>query len=160
MVDMSNTRAEASSAIITGDGLASSLQVLEDAFARFAMELYGCLLPRRLRELLILHTAWQAESELLWTAHFEVATSIGISDMQIAAIQQGQVEAFVFNSEERGLLRILFGVRGPNVFYGQAWGGLTLYFNPEQIDQIFMTERFYLNIAMGQSRLRASRSIE
>ena len=71
--------------------------------------------------------------------------------MQIAAIQQGQVEAFVFNFEERGLLRILFSVRGPNVFYGQAWSGLTLYFNPEQIDQIFMTERFYLNIAMGQS---------
>jgi hypothetical protein len=150
MVNMSNTRAEASSAIITG-GLASSLQALEDAFARFAMELYGCLLPRRLRELLILHTAWHAESELLWKAHFEVARSIGISDMQIAAIQQGQVEAFVFNFEERGLLRILFGVRGPNVFYGQAWSGLTLYFNPEQIDQIFMTERFYLNIAMGQS---------
>lgn len=113
---MSSTRAEVSSAIITS-GLASSLQALEDAFARFAMELYGSLLPRRLRELLILHTAWHAESELLWTAHFEVARSMGISDVQIAAIQQGQIEAFVFNSEERGLLHILSR---------QAWGGHTL----------------------------------
>jgi hypothetical protein len=118
------------------------------------MELYGSLLPRRLREILILHTAWHAESELLWTAHFEVARSIGISDMQIAAIQQGQVEAFAFNSEERGLLPILFDVRGTDVFYGEAWGGLTLYFNPEQIEQIFMTERFYLNIANGAIVLR------
>jgi 4-carboxymuconolactone decarboxylase len=124
---------------------------LEDAFARFAMELYGSLLPRRLRELLILHTAWHAESELLWTAHLEVARSIGISDLQIAAIQQGQVEAFVFNSEERTLLRILLGMRGPNLLYGQAWRGLTRYFNPDQIDQIFMTERFYLSIAAYQS---------
>jgi hypothetical protein len=150
---MSITRAEASSAIIS-DGLASSLQALEDAFARFAMELYGSLLPRRLRELLILHTAWQAESGLLWTAHLEAARSIGISDMQIAAIQQGRAEAFVFNSEERGLLRILFGVRGCDVFHGQARGGLAPYFNSEQIDQIFMTECFYLNIAMGQIVLR------
>jgi hypothetical protein len=140
MVNMSNARAEVSSAIITG-GLGSSLQALEDSFARFAMELYGSLLPRRLRELLILHTAWHAESELLWTAHFEVAMSTGISDVQVAAIQQGQIEAFVFNSEERALLHILSR---------QAWGGPT-HFNPEQIDQIFMTERFYLNIAINQS---------
>jgi alkylhydroperoxidase family enzyme len=141
MVNMSGTRAEVSSAIITG-GLASCLHALEDAFARFAMELYGSLLPRRFRELLILHTAWHAESELLWTAHFEVARSTGISDVQVAAIQQGQIEAFVFNSEERALLHILSR---------QAWGGPTLYFNPEQIDQICMTERFYLNIAINQS---------
>jgi hypothetical protein len=32
-----------------------------------------------------------------------------------------------------------------------------MHFSPEQIDQVFMTERFYLNIAtgLGQPALRA-----
>ena len=143
---MSNKHPSASNAMIAR-GLASSLQTLEDAFAQFVRELYGSLLPRRLRELLILHISWHAESELLWTAHLAQARPLGISDLQIAAIQQGQVEAFVFNSEESSLLRILFDRRGPD--YGEAWNRLTMHFSPEQIDQIFMTERFYLNIAAG-----------
>jgi alkylhydroperoxidase family enzyme len=130
-------------------GLASSLQTLEDAFAQFVRELYGSLLPRGLRELLILHISWHAESELLWTAHLAQARSLGISDLQIAAIQQGQVEAFVFNSEESSLLRILFDRRGPEG--GEAWNRLTMHFSPEQIHQVFMTERFYLTVATGLS---------
>jgi hypothetical protein len=105
---------------------------LEDAFAQFVRELYGSLLPQRLRELLILHISWHAESELLWTAHLEQARPLGISDLQIAAIQQGQVEAFVFNSEESSLLRILFDRRSPD--YGEAWNRLTMHFSSEQID--------------------------
>jgi hypothetical protein len=120
---------------------------LEDAFAQFVRELYGSPLPRRLRELLILHISWHAESELLWTAHLNYARPLGISDLQIAAIQQGQVEAFVFNSEESSLLRSLSDRRDPD--YGEAWNRLMMHFSPEQIDQIFMTERFYLNIATG-----------
>jgi hypothetical protein len=75
--------------------------------------------------------------------------------LQIAAIQQGQVEAFVFNSEESTLLRILVDRRGPD--HGEAWNRLTMHFSPEQMDQVFMTERFYLNIAtgLGQPALRA-----
>ena len=143
---MSNKHPSASTAM-RARGLASSLQTLEDAFAQFVREFYGSPLPRRLRELLILHISWHAESELLWTAHLEQARPLGISDLQIAAIQQGQVEAFVFNSEESSLLRILSDRRSPD--YGEAWNRLTMHFSSEQIDQVFMTERFYLNIATG-----------
>jgi hypothetical protein len=87
----------------------------------------------------------------LWTVHLEQARPLGISDLQIAAIQQGQAEAFVFNSEESSLLRILFDRRGPD--YGEAWNRLTMHLSPEQIGQIFMTERFYLNIATGLTRI-------
>lgn len=151
---MFNKHPSASTAMIAG-GLASSLQTLENAFAQFVRELYGSLLPRRLRELLILHISWHAESELLWTAHLEQARPLGISDLQIAAIQQGQVEAFVFNSEESNLLRILVDRRGRD--HGETRNRLTVHFSPEQMDQVFMTERFYFNIAtgLGQPALRA-----
>jgi alkylhydroperoxidase family enzyme len=64
-------------------------------------------LSAKLRELLILHTTWHTQSDFLWTSHQATARSVGITDAQLAAIQQDQVEASVFTVKESTLLRVL-----------------------------------------------------
>src|SRR5260370_35754496 len=63
-----------------------------EAFAHFvAAELKGLALSPKLRELLILHTAWHTQSEYAWTPHQDIARSVGVTDAQLASIQQDQI---------------------------------------------------------------------
>lgn len=87
-------------------GMALNLEKLREAFAEFASEFSGTSISPKLQELLILHTAWRAESECLWSGHLEAAMTAGITDLQIAAIQQGQIEAYVFSPKEKSALTI------------------------------------------------------
>ena len=64
-----------------------------EAFAHFvAAESAGLALSPKLRELLILHTAWHTQSEYAWTPHQDIARSVGVTDAQLASIQQDQIQ--------------------------------------------------------------------
>ena len=72
-----------------------------------AAEFTGLALSSTLRELLILHTAWHAQSEYAWNLHQEIARSVGVTDAQLASIQQDQIQSFAFNVKERKLVQCL-----------------------------------------------------
>lgn len=82
-----------------------STERLREAFAEFSSEFSGTSISSKLRELLILHTAWRAQAECLWSEHLTAAMSVGITHLQIAAIQQGQIGAYVFSPKEKSVLR-------------------------------------------------------
>jgi alkylhydroperoxidase family enzyme len=78
-----------------------------EAFAGLvAAQLSGLALSPKLRELLILHTAWRTQSEYAWTQHQEIAKSVGVTDAQIASIQQGQLQSFAFSGKEKEIVTI------------------------------------------------------
>src|SRR5437763_2168811 len=57
-----------------------------------------------LRELAIIQVARQAEAEYEWIQHVAIGRSVGVSDAQIAAVEEGALDADVFDDEQRAVL--------------------------------------------------------
>jgi 4-carboxymuconolactone decarboxylase len=69
-----------------------------------------------LRELAILQVARQAEAEYEWIQHVAIGRSVGVSDEQIAAVEEGDLEADVFDDAQRAVLAFTRAVVvGPHV---------------------------------------------
>jgi AhpD family alkylhydroperoxidase len=64
----------------------------------------GELDPRR-RELAILRTAAVTGAEYEWIQHESIARGVGAGDEQIAAVKKGDLEADVFDADDRLVLR-------------------------------------------------------
>jgi alkylhydroperoxidase family enzyme len=126
----------------------SSVKLLTELFARVSGQHIGSALPARLRELLILQTAWRAKSEFLWNAHYDLALSVGVTAPQIAAIQQEQIEAYVFTPRDKSLLRFLSRIRGNTGPFAEDLDDLKSYFNIREVVDIIATECIYYVTAM------------
>jgi alkylhydroperoxidase family enzyme len=76
------------------------------AFLRFG----GAVLTRLeldpvLRELAILQVARQAEAEYEWIQHVAIGRSVGVTDEQIAAVEEGDVDSDAFDHAQRAVVR-------------------------------------------------------
>jgi alkylhydroperoxidase family enzyme len=138
-------------------GMASNLERLREAFAEFASEFSGAAISSKLRELLILHTAWRAESECLWSGHLETAMTVGITDLQIAAIQQGQIEAYVFSPKEKSVLRFLSRAKGSMTLSNEEVNDLKAHCDEREIADILAVDSLYHMIARLDVVLRTCR---
>jgi alkylhydroperoxidase family enzyme len=133
-------------------GMASNLETLGEALAEFASESSGTSIPSKLRELLILHTAWRTQSECLWNGHLEAAIAAGITDLQLAAIQQGKIEAYVFSPKEKSVLRFLSRAKGFMTLRGEHLDDLKAHCDEREIADILTIASLYHMIAMLASR--------
>jgi 4-carboxymuconolactone decarboxylase len=104
-------------------------------------------LSARLRELLILHTAWHTQSEYAWTTHQAIARSVGVTDAQVAAIQQDQIEAFVFNVKETKLLQVLSHIAASQSLSRDNFEEARKYFSDRELVEIVTVQGLYYTIA-------------
>ena len=75
--------------------------VLRPYYAFSATLLDQLELDPRLRELIILRVAYQTQAQYAWTQHVELAQLAGVSDEQIASLQQGEEAGEHFTTKER-----------------------------------------------------------
>jgi alkylhydroperoxidase family enzyme len=119
-----------------------------NAFAHFvALEPTELALSPRLRELLILHTAWHTQSEYVWTPRQEIARSTGVTDAQLAAIQQGQIQAFVFDEKEKQLLQFLSRIAASQTVSCDHFEEARKYFSDRELVEIVAVRGLYYSIA-------------
>jgi alkylhydroperoxidase family enzyme len=120
-----------------------------EALAHFvAAEFTGLALSPKLRELLILHTAWHTESEYAWTPHQEIARSVGVTDAQLASIQQDQIQSFAFNVKERKLLQFLARIAASHTLSRDHFEEARKHFSDRELVEIVAVRGFYYSVAM------------
>jgi 4-carboxymuconolactone decarboxylase len=120
-----------------------------EAFAHLdAALLTGFALSPKLRELLILHTAWHMQSEYAWVQHLKIARSIGVTDAQIASIQQSQLESFAFSEKEKELLHFLSCIAASETLSSQDFEAVRRHFNDRELVEIIAVRGLYYTIAM------------
>src|SRR5262245_23312372 len=61
-------------------------------------------LSAALRELAILHTARLCGAEYEWIQHVAIATAVGVTEAQVAALDAGELDAPCFGACERAVL--------------------------------------------------------
>jgi alkylhydroperoxidase family enzyme len=120
-----------------------------EIFAEFVVvESTGLALSLRLRELLILHTAWHTQSEYVWSSHQVIARSVGVTDAQLASIQQDQIQSFAFNEKEKQLLRFLSRTARSHTLSRSHLEEARRYFSDREIVEINAVQGFYYTVAM------------
>jgi alkylhydroperoxidase family enzyme len=120
-----------------------------EAFARLnAAHLTGLALSPKLRELLILHTAWRTQSEYTWTKHGDIAKSVGVTDAQIASIQQGQLQSFAFTEKEKKLLHFAVCIETSATLSSDDLEAFREHFSDRELVEIVVVRGFYDTIAM------------
>jgi alkylhydroperoxidase family enzyme len=120
-----------------------------EAVAEFVVaEFTGLALDPRLRELLILHTAWHAQSEYTWSSHEVIARSVGVTDAHLASIQQDQIQSFAFNEKEQQLLRFLSRIARFHTFSRSHLEEARSYFSDREIVEIIAVQGFYYTVVM------------
>jgi len=112
-----------------------------------AAEVTGLALTPKFRALLILHTAWQTQSEHVWNAHQAIARSAGISDAQMAAIQQNQIQAFVFTAMEQKLLEVLSHITTSHKLSPEKCREARQYFSDRELVEIVGLQGYYCTIS-------------
>lgn len=119
-----------------------------EAFAHFvAAEATGLALSPKLRELLILHTAWHAQSEYSWTPRQELARSVGVTDAQLASIQQDQIQSFAFNAKEKTLLQFLSRIAASHTISHDHFEEARKQFSDRELVEIVAVRGFYCTLA-------------
>jgi alkylhydroperoxidase family enzyme len=123
-----------------------------EAFAHFvAAESSGLALSPKLRELLILHTAWHTQSEYAWTPHQDIARSVGVTDAQLASIQQDQIQSFAFNVKERKLLQLLARIAASHTLSRDHFDEARKHFSDRELVEIVAVRGFYYTVALLSS---------
>jgi alkylhydroperoxidase family enzyme len=118
------------------------------AFTRLGVaQLTSLALNTKLRELLILQVATFMKSEYEWAQHQAIARAAGVTDEQIAAIQQGQTESDLFAEEERALLRFVSKIAEPTPMPETAFNEAKQYFSNQELVEIVVLQGFYYSVA-------------
>jgi len=118
------------------------------AFARLgAAQLTGLALSSRLRELLILQVAVFMKSEYEWEQHQAIARAAGVTDQQITAIRQGQIESDVFAAKEQTLLRFVTKISAPLPLSNAEFDDARKHFNDQELVEIVALQGFYYTVA-------------
>ena len=104
-------------------------------------------LSDRLRELAILRVANLSRARYEWVQHVPFARRAGITDAQIEAIEQGEIEGDLFDSEDRAVLRFtteaLEKVRVSDQTFAEVASRLT----PREVVELLLAIGFYRMVA-------------
>lgn len=99
--------------------------------------------PPRERELLILRIGWLTQAEYEWTQHVEFAKRSGITEAEIARIQQGPGAGW--NAHEAALLQAADELFENSVVSDQTWATLSAKYSTEQMmDMVFTIGQYTL----------------
>ena len=104
-------------------------------------------LDPRLRELAILRVARLTPAEYEWVQHVAIARAVGVTDEQIAALEQGDAEADAFSEDEKLVLRftdqVVRDARPDDATFAAASERLS----PREIVELTVAVGYYMAIA-------------
>jgi 4-carboxymuconolactone decarboxylase len=121
-----------------------------ELFQRWTALLDGLLngrLADRDREILVLRTAWNCQSEYEWGQHVSVGRRIGLSDEEIRNIATGQ-EAARWSDTERLLLVAADELHRDSAISDATWTGLARSYDEQEMIEIVIVVGHYHLVAM------------
>ena len=80
-------------------------------------------LPARERELLILRTGWNCQSEYEWGQHVAIGRAVGLTDVELARIKAGP-DADGWSDGDAALLRAADELHAGSNITGETWARL------------------------------------
>lgn len=116
------------------------------AWLHFASRLmpYGKL-PGKLRETIIMRTAWNCRSRYEWGQHLELALKVGLVDADVVRISQGP-EACT-NALEQALLQACDEVHARQAISDATWAVLSEHYDDKLRIEIVMLIGHYIMVA-------------
>jgi 4-carboxymuconolactone decarboxylase len=132
---------------LTGSERVQRLRILADSFSGQALGGGDLALEFRLRELVILHVAWITQCEDIWTPHEEIARTVGVTEAQLASIQQFRSQSFAFNEREKCLLLFLSHVEPGLTATSHDCEPMRRHFSDRTIIEILALHAFWSAVA-------------
>ena len=105
----------------------------------------GGRLPARLRELIILRTAWNCRSRYEWGQHVEVGLRVGLTDDEIARVPQGP-DAFA-GAPEQAALQACDELCAGHSVSEETWRVLAGQHRPRELIELTLLVGHYVMIA-------------
>jgi alkylhydroperoxidase family enzyme len=121
-----------------------------ELFQRWTPLLDGLLngrLSHRDREILVLRTAWNCQSEYAWGQHVSVGRRIGLSEKDIRDTATGP-EAAGWTGTERLLLVAADELHHDSAIGESTWTGLARRYDDQEMIEIVMVVGYYHLVAM------------
>ncbi len=101
-------------------------------------------LPAPLRELATLQVAKQAQARYEWVQHVSIAKSVGVTDEQIALVEQGRDDASAFDARQRCVLHVAQEVVASPTLSEETFIALQASFSSREIVELLLTIGVYL----------------
>ncbi len=101
-------------------------------------------LPARLREKLIMRTAWHCRSRYEWGQHVEIALSVGVSDQEIIDLARGRDDG---DPAHAAALRACDELCRDTLISDPTWRTLAGHFSPAALVEITMLVGHYQMVA-------------
>lgn len=101
-------------------------------------------LSAQLRELAILQVAKLAQARYEWVQHVPIAKSVGVTDEQIALVEQGRDDTPAFDSRAKCVLRVAQEVMVSPTLSEETFVVLQTSFSPREIVELLLTIGCYL----------------
>lgn len=122
---------------------------LATAYHRFnGFVLFGTTLTLRQRELLVLRVAHGRDCEYEWLQHTVLAADVGISDDEVARVQQGP-DAAGWSPFEAALLRSVDELVADACIGDETWDALATELDTQQLMDVVFTVGAYDLLAMA-----------
>ena len=104
-------------------------------------------LPARERELLILRTGWNTQSEYEWGQHVAIGRMVGLTDVELARVKAGP-DADGWSEADAALLRAADELHAGSTITGDTWSTLVKAYPDEQSQiEIVMIVGYYHLVA-------------
>ena len=127
---------------------APDLQELDSARRSFGSYLQReSHLPQKIRELVIMRTAWLVRDEHQWKHHAPLARAAGFTDAQVASIARGPDGSW--NDEHRAVLRAVDELRREAFISDATWSALANHFDTKQLIEIVYTSGYTMMAVAG-----------
>jgi 4-carboxymuconolactone decarboxylase len=104
-------------------------------------------LPPKLRELAILQVARESGADYEWVQHVPLARSVGVTQAQIEAIEQGSVPGGLFTGREQQVLLFAKEVYRGETISDEDFAGMTQAFTSREIVELLLTIGYYAMLA-------------
>jgi 4-carboxymuconolactone decarboxylase len=109
-------------------------------------------LPARDRELMILRTGWNCHADYEWAQHVVIARRTGITDDEIARIQEGP-DAPGWEAWDATLLRAADELHGDSNLSDATWAALAEVYDERQLIEVPMLVGHYHMVAYALNSL-------
>ncbi len=116
--------------------------------------LAGQELAPHLREMAILQVAKQAEAQYEWVQHVPIAKAAGVTDEQIALVEQGSMDAEAFDPRMKLVLRTAQEVLTGPFLSDETLAALQAHFPPRQIVELLLSIGYYLMLGRIMTTLK------
>ena len=110
-------------------------------------------LPPKIRELVIMRTAWLVRDEYQWRHHTPLAKAAGFTHAEVASIAQNPDRGW--NDEHKAVLRAVDELRREAFISDATWSALARYFDTKQLIEIIYTSGYTMMAVAGRATVHA-----